>query len=159
MTTEAQREQAERREVLRNDQRVREQGATYFSHTHSDLGGRFALAQDREQIVGESPAPQYPALPASSPWAGPDLVGPEPPLGYSVNALEPSAVSTSPAEPGPAFADAPFAVIPDEQLADVGPSFSDDPASGEPSPASPRGHRVAAGSSPPHHGSSGDDAA
>jgi hypothetical protein len=118
MTTEAE-EQAERREVLRNDQRVREQGSTYYGHTHSDLGGRFALAQGREQIIGESPTPIYPALPASSPWAGPDLVGKEPPVGYSVNALEPSA---APGEGlGPA-SDADATSAADAQLADdVGP--------------------------------------
>jgi hypothetical protein len=50
MSTEAE-EQAERREVLRNDQRVREQGATYHGFTHSDLGGCFALAEGRAQLL------------------------------------------------------------------------------------------------------------
>jgi protein-disulfide isomerase-like protein with CxxC motif len=41
MTTEAQREKAKREEVIRNDQRVREQqGSTFLEHTHNDEGGR-----------------------------------------------------------------------------------------------------------------------
>jgi hypothetical protein len=37
-------EQDERRRVLANDQRVREQTGTFMSHTHSELGGRFSAA-------------------------------------------------------------------------------------------------------------------
>jgi hypothetical protein len=38
-----QEEQAERRRVLANDQRVKEQTGTYLSHTHDDIHqGRFA---------------------------------------------------------------------------------------------------------------------
>jgi hypothetical protein len=82
----------EREQVLRNDARVREQErtGTYLSHTHPNEGGRYAAAMGEQVIVGQSPDP-WPKLPASSPWAGPDLVGDEPPLPPDSNpALEPS---------------------------------------------------------------------
>jgi hypothetical protein len=124
MTTEAEEEQAERRRVLRNDQRVREQGSTYRDHTHiDDAGGRFA-AVNAAEIVGGTPTPIYPALPASSPWAGPDLVGREPPLGFEIDALEPSSFPAQATGPT-SEADSPSTVLPcsDEPLADdVGPS-------------------------------------
>jgi hypothetical protein len=83
MTTEAQREQAERREVLRNDARVREQTGTYMSHTHDDLaGGRFA-ATGTPHIIGSTAVPIYPAAPAHQS----DPVGLEPPIDEP---LEPS---------------------------------------------------------------------
>lgn len=52
-----------------------------------ESGGRFA--DKVSLVVGETPAVQYSKLPSSSPWAG-DLVGLEPPLGFSVNAMEPT---------------------------------------------------------------------
>jgi hypothetical protein len=58
MTTEAQREQQERRETLENDRRVREQqsrGSTYLDHHHSELGGRFGSIET-ETITGR-PSP------------------------------------------------------------------------------------------------------
>jgi hypothetical protein len=68
--------------------------STYLDHVEPSPGGRFAEAARRErlakpQIVGTEPSARYPHLPASSPWAGPDLVGVEPPLGVEINALEP----------------------------------------------------------------------
>jgi hypothetical protein len=85
--------QAEKRAVLRNDAAVRANAnrngetGTYLSHTHiDDAGGRFA-AVNAATIVGQTPAPKYPA--ASAHQADP--VGIEPPLGFSVNDLEPSA--------------------------------------------------------------------
>jgi hypothetical protein len=84
MTTD-QEEQAERRRVLLNDARVREQSGTYLSHTHSELGGRFAVT-DHQTITGVvSPAP--PPLPANSPWHGRDPVPDEPPLGYRIDEM------------------------------------------------------------------------
>jgi len=79
--------QAERRRVLINDARVRDQQSTgtYLSHTHSELGGRFALTEHQTITGVVSPAP--PQLPSNSPWHGPDPVPDEPPLGYDVNAL------------------------------------------------------------------------
>jgi hypothetical protein len=81
-------EQRERRETLENDRRVREQqsrGSTYLDHHHAELGGRFGSVET-ETITGR-PSPQPPPLPASSPWAGPDMVPPELPLGYRIDQM------------------------------------------------------------------------
>ncbi|MGA8698473.1 MAG: hypothetical protein WB689_32495 [Xanthobacteraceae bacterium] len=90
MTTYDPEDQAERRRVLRNDERVREQSrntGTYLSHTHSELGGRFAVAEHQTITGVVSPAP--PSLPANSPWAGADPVPVEPSLGTDINFVEP----------------------------------------------------------------------
>jgi hypothetical protein len=81
----SQEEQAERRRVLANDQRVREQSGTFLSHTHMDEGGRFAQVSNA-QIVGADPIPNYPAASAAHQIQLPD----EPPLGLDNPALEPS---------------------------------------------------------------------
>jgi hypothetical protein len=112
MTTESQRDQAERKAMLENDRRVREQEAgTYFSHaTDSEPGGRFLKAEGPPHVVGTSPIPRYPALPGSSPWSGEDVVGQEPPLGFQIDAmpaLEPSAATSAPVEATGPTADAP----------------------------------------------------
>ena len=94
--------QAERRRVLANDARVRNgDTGTYLSHTHSEVGGRFALT-DQQAITGAiSPAP--PPLPSSSPWTGRDPVPDEPPLGYRIddlNSFDPESSSgVSPVSP------------------------------------------------------------
>jgi hypothetical protein len=90
MTISDQEEQAERRRVLANDARLREQSrngdtGTYLSHTHSELGGRFAVTEHQTIIGVVSPAP--PPLPANSPWHGSDPVPDEPPLGYRIDAM------------------------------------------------------------------------
>jgi hypothetical protein len=90
MTTYDPESQAERRRILRNDQRVRDQSrngdtGTYLSHTHSEVGGRFAVTEHQTITGVVSPAP--PPLPASSPWSGPDPVPIEPPLGYRIDAM------------------------------------------------------------------------
>ena len=87
--SEPEDEQDEKRRILANDLSVRDSG-TFLSHTHSEAGGRFASVES-QQVIGRDGAPRYPALPSSSPWAGPDLVGPEPPLGFSVDEMIPSA--------------------------------------------------------------------
>ena len=51
-----------------------------------ELGGRFGKAK---VVVGTEPTVQYPRLP-SGPWADPVRVPDEPPLGFSVNDLEPT---------------------------------------------------------------------
>ena len=62
MTTYDPEDQNERRRILLNDARVREQSrngdtGTYLSHTHSELGGRFAVT-NHQTITGiVSPAP------------------------------------------------------------------------------------------------------
>ena len=81
----SQEEQAERRRVLANDARVREQSGTFFSHTHMDEGGRFAQVSNA-QIVGADPIP---AASAAHQIQLPD----EPPLGLDNPALENSTVA------------------------------------------------------------------
>jgi hypothetical protein len=73
-----QEEQIERRRVLENDKRIREQGSTFLAHTHNDLaGGRFA-AVGAATVIGSTAVPQYPQ--ASTPFQR-DPVPDEPPLG------------------------------------------------------------------------------
>jgi len=92
MTTSDQEDQDERRRVLINDARVREQSqsrngdtGTYLSHTHSEVGGRFALTEHQTITGVVSPSP--PPLPANSPWHGRDPVPDEPPLGHRIDAM------------------------------------------------------------------------
>jgi hypothetical protein len=118
----SQEEQAERRRVLANDQRVKEQTGTFLSHTNNDLaGGRFA-AVNAASVVGADPIPNYPAAAAHQR----DPCGLEPPLGYSVNdltphELEPSFPSVQ--APDPTSEDAPSPIpLSDVQRTDVGSS-------------------------------------
>jgi hypothetical protein len=78
----SQEEQAERRRVLANDARVREQAGTFMSHTHTEIGGRYSNV-GAQTIVGQTANP-YPA--ASAPFQC-DPVPDEPSLGYSVEAM------------------------------------------------------------------------
>jgi hypothetical protein len=98
-------EQVERAQVMKDEARMRERASTMFEHAKSaaadELGGRFGNAQGKQHVVGATPGPAYPRLPGSSPWHGPDPVGQEPPLGYSIDAMpEPAGVLVSPAAPG-----------------------------------------------------------
>jgi hypothetical protein len=133
MSTESD-EQAERRATLlqdvdlrrRQEREQRERGSTYLDHHQSELGGRFGSIET-ETITGK-PSPQPPPLPANSPRAGPDIVPPEPPTGFEIDAmtlLEPSAVAVEATDP--ASADAPSSVSPlaHEQRADAGPFSSE----------------------------------
>jgi hypothetical protein len=92
-------EMAERRRVLANDARVREQqreqGSTYLDQYHSDLGGRYVQIQP-ENVIGSTAIPQYPQ--ASTPFQR-DPVPPENPLGYRIDELERG--SFSPAQKAP----------------------------------------------------------
>jgi hypothetical protein len=125
-------EQRERREVLANDRRVREQqqkaGSTYFQHAVNEADeprGRFQDAGGTTTVIGATLTPKYPELPSTSP-SHRDPVPDEPPLGYAVDEMvpleTPSAVS-SPAEPGSASADAPsvFLPVPEAPRAAAGP--------------------------------------
>jgi hypothetical protein len=80
--------QRERREVMRNDRRVRE-ASTYHSialgSVDDERQGRYASAGNKATVIGSSPI-QYPTQPANSPWHR-DPVPDEPPLGYDINAL------------------------------------------------------------------------
>jgi len=131
-----QEEDQERRETLENDRRVREQSrngdtGTYLSHTHSEVGGRFAI--DEHQTITGVVSPAPPPLPANSPWHGSDPVPDEPPLGYRIDAMpelepEPFSSASSVQATGPASADAPSlsdaASLGDAQRAGAGPSSS-----------------------------------
>jgi hypothetical protein len=101
MTTD-QEEQAERRRVLRNDERVREQSrngdtSSYIDHYSPEMGGRFST-EGAAKVVGTTPNP-YPPLPASSPWSGPDPVPPEDPLGYRIDAMPELSTGVLPVSP------------------------------------------------------------
>jgi hypothetical protein len=70
-------DQADRKQVVKND--------CYFSRAQADadmVGGRFK----KETEIRVTGVPQYPTQPETSPWAN-DVVGVEPPLGYSVDDL------------------------------------------------------------------------
>jgi len=77
--------QAERRRIMGEDRRAK----TYFGqaqHADDDLGGRYAKVHSTT-FTGSSPT-MYPAQPPTSPWHH-DPCPPEPPLGYSVEEMEP----------------------------------------------------------------------
>ena len=82
--------QAERRRILR-------EGTTFHQHAQAfadELSqGRFA-ATGVPTVTGATPIPKYPAAGAHQS----DPVGVEPPLGFSVNELEPSANHLPPVE-------------------------------------------------------------
>jgi hypothetical protein len=73
----------------------RDQCGTLLAHAIADAagpGGRFARLTPAA-VTGATPIPQVPRLPASSPWSSGDPVGPEPPLGLDVNAVEPVGIA------------------------------------------------------------------
>jgi hypothetical protein len=80
--------QREKRRILAEDRQVR---TTYLQHAESsvddDRGGRFAAIEKSATVVGAAPI-SYPQQPATSPWAR-DVIGDEPPLGYSVEDHDP----------------------------------------------------------------------
>ena len=93
----------ERIQTLRNDQRVREQaqqGTTYkaFADADVELPGRFQSIA-AAHVVGSTPTPKYPELPADSPFHH-DPVPNEPPLSaYDNPALnDPADVVTASAD-------------------------------------------------------------
>jgi hypothetical protein len=99
-------DQREKRETFRNDLSLRNksaqsEGSTYKTHAEADAnqaraGGRYS-AELAQTVVGSEPFPKYPALP-SGPWSGEDLVGQEPPLGYSVDGSRPEQFAVIPAQ-------------------------------------------------------------
>jgi hypothetical protein len=127
-------EQRERREVLENDRPVREQqqASTYFQRAITEADeprGRFQNSGGTTTVIGRDGPPSYPQLPSSSPWSGTNPEpGMEPPLNYCIDQMsehDPSSAVLASAEPGPASADAPSAVIPvpvDVPRADAGSS-------------------------------------
>jgi hypothetical protein len=90
--TSARAEQAERRAVITNEQKLRpgdQQPTTLhaLSKLSNDLEGR---ASARDYVVGEAESVSYPRLPANSPWGDGPQPGLEPPLNYSVLDQEPN---------------------------------------------------------------------
>ena len=72
---------SERKAIVKND--------TLFSRQQNfvdDAGGRYAKLTS-SNVIGSKPTPQYPPLPASSPWASGFDVNVEPPLGYAVDEM------------------------------------------------------------------------
>jgi hypothetical protein len=139
------KENQERAEVMRSDQKAREQqqAPTMLDHARAaafdELGGRFANARGNQQIVGVDGPPCYPQLP-SGPWSGSDPVPDEAPLGFAIDQMTPVgeahevAASISPATVfpltvalGSASADAPSPnPLGDVQRSDAEPSSSID---------------------------------
>jgi hypothetical protein len=118
MVTEHQREQIEREETLRNDLDVKRQQEQQSNTMHGravaeaslDLG-RFT-AVNSATVVGSEPAVRYPAAAAHQA----DPCGTEPPLGFSVNDLEPSMAVPPVVEDGaPAGATASLENLPPSQ--------------------------------------------
>jgi len=144
MTTSKADEQAERRRVLMHDARLREQGSTFFVQTHSDVGGRFA-AVGAATVIGTTAVPTYPA--ASTPFQS-DPVGPEPPLGYRIDELEPSAPPSLAQATGEPIERAPsVSSLAEVERRDVGSPLSlGDPTGGV--PAQPRQQQRGVGSPP-----------
>ena len=81
--------QSERRRILVED---RQRLSTYHQHAQVnadlELGGRFAKVTTTK-VTGSEPISRYPKQPASSPFAC-DPVPAEPPLGFDINAMEPT---------------------------------------------------------------------
>jgi hypothetical protein len=114
-----QEEEQERRETVENDLRVlQQQTGTFHQHAQAQAAelsqGRFA-ATGAPHVVGSQAQPRYPA--AGGHQADP--VGIEPPLGFSVNELEPSTASplVSSVEQLGGAADAPSVSLPDVERA------------------------------------------
>ena len=74
--------QAERRRIMAEDRRAK----TYFGQAQHTVGGRYAKVHSTS-VTGSSPT-SYPAQPSTSPWHH-DACPPEPPLGFSVEEMEP----------------------------------------------------------------------
>ena len=98
-------EQAERRDVLENEKRLRASTLSQFAQADAaEARGRFT-AHEQSKVIGSTLVPQYPAGPA---WCDADQ-GLEPPLGYAIDAQEPLEPSClpSPAQGNSGDPDAP----------------------------------------------------
>lgn len=88
MPLSRQEEMDERKSILENDQRLRNQGTTFHQFGTSEAEtpkGRFT-AHDTAQVVGATPVPSYIGAPN---WAH-DPVPQENPTGIDINAIEPT---------------------------------------------------------------------
>jgi hypothetical protein len=73
----------EKLQIFNNDRSV------YLHHAQAaanDVGGGRFKKELETRVTG---VPEYPKLPTNNPWSQADPVPDEPPLGYSVDALEP----------------------------------------------------------------------
>jgi hypothetical protein len=111
--------QAEKLDVLRNDETVRKQREQQqqerrdntllgFAQQETIPQGRFTApgGVSTPTVTGTTPIVKYPA--ASTPWQGPDLVGDEPPTNYRIDemaALNPEPSSSPAQQTGPADGD------------------------------------------------------
>jgi hypothetical protein len=89
-TVHSELSQDERRDLLQNDRDLLPKTTlSTFAEAFADeeRGGRFKTEQPTH-VIGSTPIPKYPELPASSP-SHHDVVPDEPPLGFSVEQLEP----------------------------------------------------------------------
>jgi hypothetical protein len=90
MTTTHQKEQAERKSLAGSTGTTTFN--TYRDRAEADLQlenqGRHSAAA-KASVTGSARVPQVPRMPEGSPWAG-DLVPPEEPTHYDINALEPN---------------------------------------------------------------------
>jgi|SRR6516165_7983731 hypothetical protein len=78
--------QAERRAMLKQDR-----ASTFFARAMASMGeelGRYSHLGKEQVVTGSKPVPQFPRIP-SGPWSEPCPSGTSPPLGYSVDAMEP----------------------------------------------------------------------
>jgi hypothetical protein len=96
----SQLDQADRKEVLENDRRLRqqqEQGSTFLEHTHNEAGGRYAAISSPQIVGSTTPIPKYEGAPN---WAH-DPSGIEPSLGYRIDNSELTPSAEPPAAPTP----------------------------------------------------------
>jgi hypothetical protein len=78
-------EQAERRDVLENEKRLRASTLSQFAQSEANTPrGRFA-AHEQSRVIGTEAIPKYPAA-----FLQHDPVPQEPALGYAIDALNPS---------------------------------------------------------------------
>ena len=120
--------QAERRRILLD-------GTTMHQHAVSQADelaqGRFR-SQGVPTVTGATPAQQIPQLPSSSPWSGASPgPGLEEPLGYDINALEPSVPPSAEGIGGPVSAAPSTEPLPPADVErDAGPSSPEDRSDG-----------------------------
>ena len=103
----SQEEQIERRRVFAQDQSLPKQATTFHQFAQADANtprGRFS-AVDAAYVIGSKPDVAGAYHPAAAHQRDP--CGPEPSLGYAIDALDPGPVSPAQALPNPASAVAP----------------------------------------------------
>jgi hypothetical protein len=120
----------EKAAILQNEKRLNTRAAMQAVLDPS-LSGRFAKEAKADFTVGRDEVVNYPRLPAGGPWGSGPQVGLEPPLGFSVNDLEPTGelheLQRSAATDnllGGSCEDAAFLL--GQQLAGVSPPLADD---------------------------------